>query len=99
MNEKKIYLTYDQAQELMPEGDVVHTYLRGGMGMLIGVDWDKVDINSQIQKYGVELSGEIATKMHHGLVIIRPKQIGGPLFVQTKDTFMGLWPEENDGDA
>ena len=95
----RISITYEQAQELMPDGEMIHTFLRSGIPMLIGADWHREDVENEIRKYGVELSGPTATAMKHGLVVIRDRKDGGPLFIQTRDTFMGKWPEESNGNA
>ena len=39
----KIYLTVEQAESVLPDGDSIHTFLNPGFG-LIGADWDRKEI-------------------------------------------------------
>lgn len=73
-------LTPEQAQELLPDGDTVHTF-RNGPGMLIGADWPKSRILDRFRTHGVELSGQNARTLNHGLVSTDDT---GPLFIETR---------------
>lgn len=66
MSEENI--TLEKALDLIPESEYVHTFLNPN-GMLIGADWSRELVIEKIKKHGVQLSGEQATRMHHGLVI------------------------------
>lgn len=73
-----------KAIAMLPSSERVHTFRNSSM-MLIGADWDKSDIIKAMEKYGVELSGEQAKSMNHGLVL----NDGTYLFIETntpKDT-------------
>ena len=73
-------LTPEQAEELLPDGDVVHTFRDSG-AMLLGADWPKARILERFRTHGVELSGANARKANHGLV---SKDDTGPLFIETR---------------
>lgn len=59
----------------------VHTF-RNATGVLVGADWNEADVISSIRQHGCELSGEIATSMHHGLCLHDAR---GWVFFRTKD--------------
>ena len=83
MNEtqgERVKLTFDDAVAMLPDGDNIHTF-RSGPFMLIGADWGREPLTEAIRKYGAELSGQMATNMDHGLVLIDDR---GPLFIETK---------------
>lgn len=76
---------YDTAVQMLEvvEGRV-HTYRQaGGGGPLIGADWGHEKILAAIQKHGVELAGEVATAMKHGLTLCDDT---GWLFIATKES-------------
>ncbi len=75
----KCPVTLEDAEKILPPGDVVHTF-RNNSFMLIGADWSKKDIITAIKKYGVERAGEQANRMNHGLVL---KDERGHLFIET----------------
>lgn len=60
----------------------VHTFVDAAFGLL-GAHWSLEDLRELIEEHGVETSGEMATAMHHGLVVLRPSR--GPLFLATKE--------------
>ena len=80
MNDEREPLTEEQAIAMLPDGDTVHTFRQAGY-ILIGADWDGADVVQHIRDYGAELSGDNATSMGHGIVIIDSQ---GPLFVETR---------------
>ena len=63
---ERVKLTMEEASALLPDGDRIHTFL-SLPGMLIGADWDRQDLLDHFAKHGVELAGEQATAMNHGL--------------------------------
>ncbi len=83
MSDIREFITVDQAIAMLPENsERIHTFRQSGGGVLIGCDWDRVDIIKAIHKAkSRELSGYTATRMHHGLCITDES---GPLFVETK---------------
>jgi len=80
MDEERVVLTIEQAENLIADGEYVHTFRQGGF-MLIGADWKREDILEALKIYPPELSGVSATSIGHGLVFIDK---AGPVFVETK---------------
>lgn len=84
MNEKK-FITKEQAVYILPDGNLIHTFYQLGSS-LVGADWSREEIIEKIQKSDIlELTGEIAKGMGHGLVAYdkdteRQSQI---LFIET----------------
>lgn len=78
----RVFLTR-QADALMPPGEYVHTLLQSrGSGLLfVGADRLRSDILAWADLGQVELAGEIATKMDHG---IAAHDAGRTYFVATK---------------
>jgi len=81
MSEDRVFLTFEEAEKMLPDGDWVHTF-RGGGNMMIGADWKREDVLSVMKTSKPELSGEMATSMGHGLVF---EDKFGFVFVQTKE--------------
>ncbi len=79
MNER-IVLTKEQAINMLPNKEMIHTFRQGGP-TLIGADWDKKDLIEAINKYEVELTGEQARSMGHGMALYDEH---GWLFIETK---------------
>jgi len=61
-------LTFDAAVALLPDGEYIHTFRNPG-GMLLGADLPRDSILEIIKENGAELSGELATRMGHGLAV------------------------------
>jgi hypothetical protein len=80
MSEERVFLTPEDAEAMLPDGDLVHTF-RGGGSIIIGADWDRNDLIKSFKKYRPELSGEQATAMNHGIVLTDDR---GYLFVETR---------------
>ena len=63
---KKI-ITSEEAIELLPEGDEIHTFYNMGM-IIIGADWEREDVIEKLEAVDViELTGECARSMNHGI--------------------------------
>lgn len=61
---KKI-ITSEEAIELLPEGDEIHTFYNKGM-MIIGADWEREDVIEKLEAVDViELTVECARSMKH----------------------------------
>lgn len=90
MNEKK-FITKEQAVYILPDGNLIHTFYQLGSS-LVGADWRREEIIEKIQKSDIlELTGEIAKGMGHGLVAYdkdteRQSQI---LFIETNAEEVG----------
>ena len=88
MEDERVTLSVDDAIERLDtwtEGDSedrsVHTFLSSPIG-LIGADWSLKSIREAMERGTVELSGEQATAMNHGIVILEEGK--PPVFVATK---------------
>lgn len=82
MSDDREFLTAEQALAMLPDGDSIHTFVpSAGGGVLIGADWGREAIEEYIHTHPVELSGETATRMKHGLAA---KRGDGWLFIETK---------------
>jgi hypothetical protein len=83
MSDDRVFLTPEQATAMLSDDDQIHTFRQSIGGVLLGADWDRDDLVKAIDvAENRELSGEQATKMHHGLCITDNH---GPLFIETKD--------------
>ena len=78
-------VSVEEAIEMLPDREQIHTFRSSAAGLLIGTDWYKTDIIVSMKKYGVCLSGPTATRMNHGLYIQTPLE----LFVETKPQTKG----------
>lgn len=79
MKDEKVILTAEQAKQLLPAKEYIHTF-RSAPGILVGADWKKTELEAEIEKCCCELAGPAATEMKHGLCI---HVDGKPLFVET----------------
>lgn len=78
--DKQTKLTPEVAEDLLPDGDTVHTFRQSGMA-LIGADWPKQRILERFRTHGVELAGEGARSMNHGICSYDDT---GYLFIETR---------------
>ena len=70
-SDERVPLTVEQAMELLDvQHGKVHTFLNPGAGMLVGADWPVKAVRKCFEENGVELAGEQATQMGHGVVSI-----------------------------
>lgn len=85
---KKIYITKEQAESLLPDNDNIHTFYNFAWG-LMGADWSRNDILDKIEKSDlIELTGESARKMGHGICVYdKSTQFQSDiLFIQTNES-------------
>lgn len=83
MSEERIQLSRAEADSLMPDGEYVHTFMQAtapGL-VLLGADWKRSEILELADLGKVELAGESATRMNHGIAAHSPD---GVVFVATK---------------
>ena len=67
---KKKFITPDQAKELLPKGKYIHTFYNEPFGLLVGADWKRKAIIDKLKKSdNIELTGETARNMGHGLAV------------------------------
>ena len=80
MSDKKS-ITLNEAIALLPNSEEIHTFRSGGWA-LIGCDWSKENILEYLEKHkeAIELSGDRARSMNHGLVLF---DNSGALFIKT----------------
>jgi len=72
-------LTKEEVISMLPDGNI-HTFRQAG-NTLIGADWERNSMLKAINKYEVELTGEQAASMGHGMAFCDDL---GWVFVQTK---------------
>jgi len=64
----RAYITSEQAIELLPSGENIHTFINGEFG-LIGADWGRTELEDKLKRSEcLELAGEMAKGLGHGLV-------------------------------
>lgn len=99
---KKTFITADEAIGLLPEGEYIHTFRESGLA-LIGADWLREEIIELIIKSDcLELTGEGARSMGHGLAIYDhdAKMQSDILFVETDmEKLQALDPDEEAADG
>ena len=79
------FITPDEAEALLPDGNEVHTFYQMG-NALMGADWDKSEIIEELSKKDrIEIAGGEARSMGHGLAIYNhdTKWQSEVLFVET----------------
>ena len=83
-NEERVVLTVEQALQMLPDKDIIHTFYQGPV--MLGADWDAEDVKQELRKsIRIELSGEIATSMNHGLCFWQGEETRARwVFVETK---------------
>lgn len=95
----KIFLTVEQAVDLLPEGEEVHTFKQTAFGML-GCDWSRDEVIGKIQNSECrEVTGYQARTMRHGLALYQKdaKYVKDILFVETDmEKLDRLYPPEED---
>ena len=65
----RVSLTAEQAISVLPEGKNVHTFADANFG-IVGTDWSRENIIKRLECADhIELSGEIARAMNHGIYI------------------------------
>lgn len=74
MSEDRQFISRAAADRLLAPGALVHTFMQApGPGLvLIGADWPREDILKLADEGLVELAGEAATEMKHGIAAHRP---------------------------
>lgn len=95
---EKIFLTEQQAIELLPEGEQIHTFLNSPMA-LIGADWDRTEVIDKIRRSDYrEVSGSGARKLKHGLAVYNKGETAlDVVFIETdSEKLDALYPAEED---
>lgn len=87
---ERVVLTTEQAKAMLPDKEYVHTF-RCAPNILIGAEWRKAELETEIDKCRCELAGPLASEMGHGLAIFTAE---GHLFVETKPFTKTKQPNE-----
>ena len=75
-------ISFEEALTMLPGSETVHTFINPGVGVLAGADWDRKDVIDALRKAGtIELTGEQAQRMNHGIAIQR--SVNDWLFIET----------------
>jgi len=70
---ERVYVSPSEAKAMLADGDSVHCFLNPG-GILLGADWSREDVHAYLDAAEtIELAGEPATAMKHGLVARQPR--------------------------
>ena len=77
----RVVLDYDEAVEMLPEGDAIHTFRQTAL-CLVGADWTRQQVLDAIARFGAERSGPAATAAKHGMVL---KDELGHVFIATRE--------------
>lgn len=63
----RIFLTVEQAESVLPDGDSIHTFFNPGFGLL-GADWSRKDIRDRLRSVNrIEICGDNAKRTGHGI--------------------------------
>lgn len=65
-DEGRVFLTAEQAEAMLADGDTVHTFRRADF-FLIGADWQRQAVVEYLRSGRPELAGPGATATGHGL--------------------------------
>ena len=88
-------LTYDEAVACLGDGDRIHTFRNPAPSMMLGADWDRVEVLDVLKKAAeddaVGVSGPMAQATKHGLVVVHGGQY---LFIETTRRTDGEQAEE-----
>jgi hypothetical protein len=75
-------VSIDAALAMLVEGETVHAFSNPGVGLLIGADWDRDDVEKAIREFGgAWVTGDMAQGMKHGIAV---EQDGRIYFFETK---------------
>jgi hypothetical protein len=94
---KKVYLTYDEAVSLLPDGEDIHTFKNASFG-LIGADWSREEILNKLRETDIviELTGEQARNMRHGMCAYSKdtKYHDEVLFIETDEEKLSAFEQD-----
>lgn len=77
----RVFITFDEAVELLLDGEYVHTFRNSAPGVMIGADWERKKLLELMKKSKIEIAGPAAAAMKHGIALFDDQ---GPLFIATK---------------
>jgi hypothetical protein len=69
-SEDKVTITPAEAESLLADGEYVHNYATPGMGIVLGVDYDRADAIKEFGKaVSIEIGGDNCKRMGHPIVV------------------------------
>jgi hypothetical protein len=80
MGKERKKLSLEQALELLPDADLIHTFRNNGKPS--GIHWPREAIVERFRTHGVEYAGDDARRHNHGLCSF--DESSGWLFVETR---------------
>ena len=95
------YITAEEAADLLPDGDVIHTFRAGGP-MLIGADWDREGILNKLKTSDkIEIAGETARGLGHGIAVYNDdaKFLSHVLFIETDEEKLNQFDPPEEGES
>ena len=75
----RVFISPEQAKSCLPDGEHIHAFKGGGF-TLLGFDLDRGRVVELLDTKPVELAGDVARGMDHGIVVHADD---GPLFIET----------------
>ena len=92
----KKFLTIEEATALLPDSETIHTFYSTGI-CLVGGDWDRADILQKLEEAKIELAGDSARSLGHGLAVYKDgAKLSDVLFIETdKDKIDAFDPQGN----
>ncbi len=82
----KKFLTSEEAINLLPDGDEIHTFYNFPLG-LVGADWERKYVIEKLNNPNnkIEICGEAARGMNHGICVYPNREISQSdiLFIET----------------
>ena len=95
----KYYLSYDEAIQILPDSENIHTFINATFGLL-GADWSKNNILNRLKEVDsvLELTGEQSRKMGHGMGVYNKnsKYQSDILFIQTDEEKLLLFEKTHE---
>jgi hypothetical protein len=83
MSDEAVFLTFDEALEMLPDGDYIHTFTNPAPSMFVGADWERNEIIKLLEHGQPQLTGPVASGMGHGIVALDGNRF---IFIETKTT-------------
>ena len=94
----KKFLTSEEAIELLPEGEEIHTFYNFPFGF-VGADWEREDIIERLNNpnYKIEVCGEAARAMNHGICVYKKGETiqSNILFIETNYSLFVIASKSN----
>lgn len=89
MKDEKRFLSFDEAANLLNDGEQIHTFRNGG-GMLIGADHSRKSLLESMKEHEatLQIGGDACRGMKHGLIL---EDEVGYLFIETNKEKLDLF--------